>query len=235
MPGSRLTAQDRRRIASGVAEGLSYAEIARRLQRPTSTVSREVARNGGYDAYGADSAQQATSRRARRVRTPEPHPAPAAQAGVRAYEVQFTDLMTRTGLARMPARVLYCLLTSEAGSLAAADLIHHLQVSPASVSKAVTYLEQMRLIRREVGGRRQRYVLDDDAWHRAGTWVVRVCAMWADAARRGARLFEGTSAGVRLEEMGRYFEYIGRDVDKLAEHWPQELAALRRGRSRVAG
>ena len=43
MPGGRLTQEDRRHIAAGLAEGLGYAEIARRLGRPTSTVSREVA------------------------------------------------------------------------------------------------------------------------------------------------------------------------------------------------
>ncbi|MGS2586459.1 helix-turn-helix domain-containing protein [Streptomyces hebeiensis] len=41
MPGGRLTQQDRRRIAAGLADGLPYAEIARRLDRPTSTISRE--------------------------------------------------------------------------------------------------------------------------------------------------------------------------------------------------
>ncbi|MBO1416423.1 helix-turn-helix domain-containing protein, partial [Streptomyces sp. FH025] len=47
MPGGRLTQQDRRRIATGLAEGLGYGEIARGLGRPTSTVTREIARNGG--------------------------------------------------------------------------------------------------------------------------------------------------------------------------------------------
>ncbi|MFD0661872.1 helix-turn-helix domain-containing protein [Thermocatellispora tengchongensis] len=47
MPGGRLTYEDRQAIASGLADGLDYAEIARRLARPTSTVTREVARNGG--------------------------------------------------------------------------------------------------------------------------------------------------------------------------------------------
>ena len=66
MPGGRLTDEDRQQIASGLGEGLGYAEIARRLGRPTSTVSREVDRNGGTRGYRADHAQQATRRRARR-------------------------------------------------------------------------------------------------------------------------------------------------------------------------
>src|SRR5258708_17126887 len=80
MPGERLTEQDRQRVAAGLAERLGYAEIARRLGRPTSTISREVARNGGPDGYRADNAHQATRRRARR-RMPASSPALAATAG----------------------------------------------------------------------------------------------------------------------------------------------------------
>lgn len=46
-PGRRLTRADWRQIAAGLAQALDYAAIGRRLGRPTSTVSREVARNGG--------------------------------------------------------------------------------------------------------------------------------------------------------------------------------------------
>ena len=47
MPGGRLTQEDRRRIAAWLTEGLSHAEIGRRLSRPTSTITREVNRNRG--------------------------------------------------------------------------------------------------------------------------------------------------------------------------------------------
>ncbi len=53
MPGRRLSSVEREEISRGVAEGMAYAEIARALSRPTSTVSREVARNGGRCAYRA--------------------------------------------------------------------------------------------------------------------------------------------------------------------------------------
>ena len=68
MPGGRLTQQERQQIALGLADGLAYAEIARRLDRPTSTITREVMRNGGPTAYRADLAHRATERRARRRR-----------------------------------------------------------------------------------------------------------------------------------------------------------------------
>ncbi|WP_165495542.1 helix-turn-helix domain-containing protein, partial [Actinomadura roseirufa] len=66
MPGERLDRRERRAIAAGLAAGLGYTEIARGLGRPTSTVSREVARNGGPGAYRSDRAQRAAERRARR-------------------------------------------------------------------------------------------------------------------------------------------------------------------------
>src|SRR5258708_36870262 len=84
MPGGRLTEQDRQRVASGLAEGLGYAEIARQLGRPTSTISREVARNGGPPGYQADRAPEATGRRARRPKSaPPPQPPAAAPASGR--------------------------------------------------------------------------------------------------------------------------------------------------------
>lgn len=41
MPGGGLTRQERRQIALGPADRLAYAEIARRLDRPTSTITRD--------------------------------------------------------------------------------------------------------------------------------------------------------------------------------------------------
>src|SRR5215475_294215 len=68
MPGGRLTQLERQQIGLGLADGHAYAEIARRLDRPTSTVTREVMRNGGPTAYRADLAHRATERRAHRRR-----------------------------------------------------------------------------------------------------------------------------------------------------------------------
>ena len=72
MPGGRLTQQDRQQIALGLADGLAYAEIARRLDRPTSTITREVMRNGGPAGYRADLAHRATQRRTHRRRPASP-------------------------------------------------------------------------------------------------------------------------------------------------------------------
>src|SRR6056297_3251333 len=66
MPGARLSLDEREEIALGIAIKRSLADIARQLGRPTSTVSREVERNGGPGRYRATKAQRATDQRARR-------------------------------------------------------------------------------------------------------------------------------------------------------------------------
>ena len=61
-----LTLVEREEISRGIAAGLSARTIARRIDRPSSTVSREIARNGGRDAYRALVADAAAFERARR-------------------------------------------------------------------------------------------------------------------------------------------------------------------------
>ncbi|PNE38464.1 GbsR/MarR family transcriptional regulator [Streptomyces noursei] len=229
MPGGRLSHQERRSIAEGLAEGLAYAEIARSLDRPTSTITREVTRNGGPTGYRADQAHRATERRARR-RTPAPTPVPPAETdahgrdpeAVRDFEEQFTALFVQTGLPKMAARVLGCLYAADTGSRTAAELVQRLRVSPASISLAVHYLEEQELIRRErdPGKRHERYVIDDDVWFRAMLASAKTNALLAEAAHQGARTLGATTpAGMRLADMGRFLTHVGQDLVTSAEHW----------------
>ena len=137
MPGGRLTQQERQQIALGLADSLPYAEIARRLDRPTSTITREVMRNDGPTAYRADLAHRATERRAHRRKhtPPRGQGAPAQGRGrddeaVREYEEAFTTLLMQQGLPKMTARVLTCLFIADAGSVTASELAQHLQGQP---------------------------------------------------------------------------------------------------------
>lgn len=61
-----LTVVEREEISRGLAAEHSCHAIARRIRRAPSSVSREVARNGGRVGYRAAEAEQATLRRRRR-------------------------------------------------------------------------------------------------------------------------------------------------------------------------
>lgn len=226
MPGGRLTQQERQQIALGLADSLPYAEIARRLDRPTSTVTREVMRNGGPTGYRADLAHRATERRAHRRRpassrgpesVPQPHGRDAV--AVAEYEETFTTLLMQSGLPKMTARVLTCLYTSDAGSLTAAELVQRLQVSPASVSKAITLLESLGLIRRERSeGRRERYVADDDVFYQSTIASARATGQLAETARQGVSVLgPHTPAADRLENIARFLDFISETITRAAE------------------
>ena len=53
-----LTLMEREEISRGIASGSSIRDIAKRLERAASTVSREVARHGGRPAYRANEADR---------------------------------------------------------------------------------------------------------------------------------------------------------------------------------
>jgi len=227
MPGGRLTQQERQQIALGVADGLAYAEIGRRIDRPTSTITREVMRNGGPIAYRADLAHRATERRAHRRRrqaAPRGPQAPPQAHGrdaeaVREYEEMFTTILMQSGLPKMMARVLTCLYTTDAASLTASELVQRLQVSPASISKAITFLESQGLARRERDERRrERYVVDDDVFYQSIMASARSNALLAAAARQGVSILgPDTPAAARLENIARFVDLVGESITRAAE------------------
>ena len=61
-----LTLAEREEISRGIASNLSLRDIAAQLGRAPSTVSRELARNGGLDQYRANEADHAAWERAHR-------------------------------------------------------------------------------------------------------------------------------------------------------------------------
>ncbi|MFF1508024.1 helix-turn-helix domain-containing protein [Streptomyces sp. NPDC058326] len=226
MPGGRLTQQERQQIALGLADGLAYAEIARRLDRPTSTVTREVMRNGGPTAYRAELAHRATERRTHRRRPAAPRSAEAVPQAhgrdaeaVREYEEAFTTVLLASGMPAMMSRVMACLTLTDTGSLTAAELVRRLQVSPASISKAVTFLEGQGFVRRERDERRrERYIVDDDIWYRSMLASARSIAQIVETAQQGVGVLgAGTPAGVRLENVARFLDFVAESTARAAE------------------
>ncbi|OEJ34996.1 GbsR/MarR family transcriptional regulator [Streptomyces subrutilus] len=226
MPGGRLTQQERQQIALGLADDLAYAEIARRLDRPTSTVTREVLRNGGPASYRADLAHRATEHRAHRRRRPVPRdpntpPQPHGRdtEAVREYEEVFATVFMQSGLPKMTARVLAALYTTDAGSLTAAELAARLRISPASVSKAIAFLESQGLIRRERDERRrERYVVDEDVLYQSTMAGARAAAHLGEIARQGVGVLgPGTPAAARLDNIARFVDFVSESIARAAD------------------
>lgn len=72
VPGpGRLTLADREEITIGLHAGDSFTAIAARLGKAVSTISREVAANGGRSGYRAWRAHQRAREQARRPKTPK--------------------------------------------------------------------------------------------------------------------------------------------------------------------
>jgi DNA-binding transcriptional ArsR family regulator len=229
MPGGRLTSEDRQQIATWLAEGLGYAEIGRRLDRPASTIMREVTRNGGPDGYAADRAHDATRHRARRVKTARPPTRPIADGGhgrdpqaVRDFTESFVALLVQQGLPRMEARVLTCLYVTDSGALTAADLVERLRVSPASVSHAIAFLEQQEMIRRDrvPGERRERYAIDEEVWLRSLAASRRMNDALAAASQRGAEILGATTpAGARFASSVDLLNLLSEAFRQVLDQW----------------
>ncbi|MER5322151.1 GbsR/MarR family transcriptional regulator [Streptosporangium roseum] len=240
MPGDRLTDEDRQHIAAGLAEGLGFTEIGRRLGRPGSTIMREVARNGGPDDYRAQRAQEATRQRARRHRQAKPPAPPVGDSShgrdpqaVQNVTESFAALLEQQGMPRMAARVLACLYVTDSGNLTAADLVQRLHVSPASISQTVAFLEHQGLLKRErtPGGRRERYVVDDELWVRSTLAALRMNDTLAAASQRAAEVLgAATPAGARFSSSAEFLLLVNAGLGQVMEQWQQNQAGRNAGR-----
>ncbi|MEU4162954.1 helix-turn-helix domain-containing protein [Actinoplanes sp. NPDC026670] len=220
MPGSRLTPGERRQIEKALSAGTGFAAIGRQLNRPASTVSREVSRNGGAAQYRADHAQHATDWRAHRSPAETSAPAEADSGAADAFADDFVQVMVRTGLPSMAARVLVRLMVTDTATATAAQLAERLRVSRAAVSRAVGYLETLAMIRRErpAGHRREHYVVDDGMWLGTLADTIRTNTMWAETARQGSELLGRDSpAGVRLHRLAVFFADLNGHVTGAAQ------------------
>jgi DNA-binding transcriptional regulator GbsR (MarR family) len=137
---------------------------------------------------------------------------------VREYEEAFTTLLMQQGMPKMTARVLTCLFIADAGSLTASELARHLQVSPASVSKAIAFLEGLGLIRRERDERRRERYFVDDVWYQSTIASARGVAQVAEIARQGVGILgRETPAAARLENVARFSDFISESILRAAE------------------
>ena len=130
--------------------------------------------------------------------------------------------LAAAGFPPMPARVFAALLVDEDGRMTAAEIVEELSVSPAAVSGAVRYLGHVGLLRRERerGGRKDVFVVLDDAWHGALTSTDQVYAPIIAALADGvAHLGAGSSAGERLQLSREFLEFVTEEMQGILARW----------------
>jgi len=132
----------------------------------------------------------------------------------------------------MPSRIFAALLADHDGRMTAAELIEQLSVSAAAVSGAVRYLDHIGLLRRERerGGRKDVFVVLDDAWHGAMTSTDRVYAPILAALAEGVDHFGvGTVPGDRLQLSKEFLEFVSVEMRGISERWDAYRSSRRGG------
>ncbi|MFH8371749.1 hypothetical protein [Streptomyces sp. NPDC018031] len=97
-----------------------------------------------------------------------------------------------------------------------------LHVSPASISKAIGYLENQALIKRERDphSRAERYAVEDDVVFQSVMASARNQTEIAEACTTGAqKLGATTPAGARLENTSQFLFHVMEDLVRSAEYW----------------
>ncbi|SDC73176.1 GbsR/MarR family transcriptional regulator [Actinokineospora iranica] len=150
------------------------------------------------------------------------------EEAVARFVERFALLMAEAGMARMPARVFTRLLATDSGRLTATELADALQVSPAAISGAVRYLDQVGLVvkGREPGQRRDHYAVSNDTWIEAITNRDKLLESWSTAMAEGvAVLGADTPAGQRMDETRRFFDFLKKEMALLMDKWRAQEAA----------
>lgn len=134
---------------------------------------------------------------------------------------RFGGDLVSAGMPRMPARVFAALLSSDEGCTAA-DLAEQLHASPAAISGAVRYLEQVEMVVRErrPGERRDVYRLDNDMWYEVVANRDRMFDRWARTLRAGVgAVGRQSAAGRRLDDTMRFFEFVRAEMPAMLARW----------------
>jgi DNA-binding transcriptional regulator GbsR (MarR family) len=150
------------------------------------------------------------------------------------YVERMGAALAGAGLARLPSRVFAALTVDPDGRMTSAELVEALGVSPAAVSGAVNALSRIGFLHRERerGSRRDVYVVDDDAWHRA---MMQHDATYAPMVTALAEALDGLDPGSpehhRLWVMLEFLRFVGSELDAIGERWTAHLARLQSDRA----
>ncbi len=146
-----LSFEEREMISRGLAARQSLREIARGLRRPTSTISREVSRNGGCRSYRAAQAERCAWERARR-------PKPCLLAGNERLRDLVAEKLSWDWSPRQISRWLECTFPRDHNLRVSAETIYRslfVQARGALKKELIGHLRLARRIRRPTHNRSQ--------------------------------------------------------------------------------
>ncbi len=131
-------------------------------------------------------------------------------------------VLINMGFPPMAARVWAALMTSNQPSSTPGDLGEVLGVSPAAISGAVRYLQQVSLIERVAvpGSRRQHYRVSVDQC--ADAFVTKASALYqvSEVATEGIRVLgEGTRGGDRMADLRDFFDFMAAETPRMLAAW----------------
>jgi DNA-binding transcriptional regulator GbsR (MarR family) len=135
---------------------------------------------------------------------------------------RFAGELAEGGMQRMAARVFAALLASDEGALTSTELAEQLRISPAAVSGAIRYLNQVGMVRRErePGSRRDRYSLHGHIWYEAFSRRDVVLSRWGAVLEEGVEsLGRETPAGRRIAESAEFFAFVQKEIPLMLERW----------------
>jgi DNA-binding transcriptional regulator GbsR (MarR family) len=147
---------------------------------------------------------------------------PRDDAEVRIFVERFASALVDSGMQRMAARVFAALLAADSGRQTAAELATSLHASPAAISGAIRYLEQVALASRErdPGTRHDVYRVNNDVWYRASVSRDRMLNQFIAALSEGIdAVGPDTPAGERLRETKSFFAFLLAELPQIVERW----------------
>jgi DNA-binding transcriptional regulator GbsR (MarR family) len=154
-------------------------------------------------------------------------------AAVDRFVERMALVLADAGMARMPARVFTCLLATNDGKATAGQLAEALRVSPAAISGAVKYLDQVGLAvrARDPGERRDHYEVADDLWFEVYGNRDKQFDQWASVLVDGiAAVGPESPAGQRLDQTRRFIEFLREQMPLLMEKWRAQESVLTKTR-----
>jgi len=137
--------------------------------------------------------------------------------------------LTSAGLARLPSRVFSALLIDDDGRMTSVEIAAALDVSPAGVSGAVKYLEQLGMVRRERerGSRRDVFVVDDDAWRGTMLRSDQIYAPMVAALTKALNELPSDEPAYRRLRLSREFiAFVTEEMGGLSARWTERLKQL---------